>query len=729
MQKTLKILLLEDNPLDAEMMQRLLKQEKISFECRHVINKKQFLAALNEFLPDLIISDHSLPQFNSVLALEMARDKFPGIPFIMVTGTVSEEFAASIIKQGADDYILKDRMARLPAAINKVLQQRQVEKEKIEAAEQLKKSEENYRTIMQRVSDGFVALDKHWRYTYINKEAGEIMNRDPATLIGKNIWEEFPEGIGKPFFLAYHKAMQTQQYIHLEEYYEPFEVWLENHIYPSQEGLSIFFRNITERKKDEQRIIQSEENLKAIFDNASEGFILLDKEGLIKAFNNRAADEAVFNIAIPLQVGKPVFEYVAAERKEFFKDIIEKVGTGETVVYDLQYMSKHGLPTWINFSYNPVWKEKRINGICITVRNITEKKIAEQQKEFDHNNLHALINNTHDLLWSIDLNFHLITSNNAFNETVRQVAGIVPAAGTNILAASSNEEQSILYRHHYTRAFAGETFTITEHTIHPAEFWSEISFYPIYEKQMVMGTACFSRDITERKKAEAELRRLEQEKLKSKMEEQKRITIAMLQAQEKERTAIGYELHDNVNQILVVSNLVLSMIKGNPEKSEELINSAIAHIKQAMEENRKIAHVFVAPNLQTETLVDLLQRLMDKMLNPAGIKTTITFTEFRDELLSGDRKINVYRIAQEQCSNIIKYAQASVVNIMLTTDNDTFTMVITDNGVGMDTTIKSNGIGLRNIRDRVTLFNGESRITSTPGHGFSIEINLPLIEA
>ena len=153
MQKPLRILLLEDNPLDAEMIQRLLKKEKILFDCRHVLNKKQFLLGLDEFLPDLIISDHSLPQFNSVLALEMAREKFPGIPFIMVTGTVSEEFAASIIKQGADDYILKDRMTRLPAAINKALQQRQVEKEKTLAAERLKKSGENCRTSRERVSD------------------------------------------------------------------------------------------------------------------------------------------------------------------------------------------------------------------------------------------------------------------------------------------------------------------------------------------------------------------------------------------------------------------------------------------------------------------------------------------------------------------------------------------------------------------------------------------------
>src|SRR5436305_14364285 len=95
--------------------------------------------------------------------------------------------------------------------------------------------------ILDRISDAFVALDKNWRYTYMNKRAGEIFNRDPQKMIGKHIWTEFPEGIGQPFYKAYYKAMEEQKYIYLEEYYQPYDRWFENHIYPSSEGLSIFF--------------------------------------------------------------------------------------------------------------------------------------------------------------------------------------------------------------------------------------------------------------------------------------------------------------------------------------------------------------------------------------------------------------------------------------------------------------------------------------------------------
>jgi len=108
--------------------------------------------------------------------------------------------------------------------------------------------------VLERISDAFVALDKNWCYTYMNKRAGEIFNRDPLSIIGKHIWTEFPEGINQPFYKAYYKAMETQQYIHLEEYYQPYNKWFENNIYPSPEGLSIYFRDITTRKLEEEQI-------------------------------------------------------------------------------------------------------------------------------------------------------------------------------------------------------------------------------------------------------------------------------------------------------------------------------------------------------------------------------------------------------------------------------------------------------------------------------------------
>jgi PAS domain S-box-containing protein len=102
------------------------------------------------------------------------------------------------------------------------------------------------------VSDAFVALDKDWRYTYVNRQGAALFGRTPADLIGRHIWTEFPEGVGQPFHLAYEKAMAEQVYIEIENYFEPWERWFENRIYPSPGGVSIFFHEITDRKRAEQ---------------------------------------------------------------------------------------------------------------------------------------------------------------------------------------------------------------------------------------------------------------------------------------------------------------------------------------------------------------------------------------------------------------------------------------------------------------------------------------------
>lgn len=129
MKQVLKILLLEDSETDAEMVQRLLKKEGLQCEFCVVMHKEEFEHALDEFKPDIILSDNDLPQFNATTALEIVNSRTILIPFIMVTGTVNEEFAVNIIKAGADDYILKDRLTRLPAAIYAALEIRKAKKE------------------------------------------------------------------------------------------------------------------------------------------------------------------------------------------------------------------------------------------------------------------------------------------------------------------------------------------------------------------------------------------------------------------------------------------------------------------------------------------------------------------------------------------------------------------------------------------------------------------------
>lgn len=113
--------------------------------------------------------------------------------------------------------------------------------------------------LLERISDGFVAMDIDMNYIYVNETAGKMLGRSPKELIGKNYWTEFPEAKETPFGNAYLKALKSQETIIIEEYYEPWNRWFSNAIYPSSNGLSIIFQEITERKLAETALRESEE--------------------------------------------------------------------------------------------------------------------------------------------------------------------------------------------------------------------------------------------------------------------------------------------------------------------------------------------------------------------------------------------------------------------------------------------------------------------------------------
>jgi signal transduction histidine kinase len=159
-EKELKILMLEDLQDDVGLIERTLSKQGIQFTSKRVDTRDEFVEALDSFDPDVILSDHALPQFNSLEALTICRNQHIDIPFILVTGTVSEEFAVSCLKQGADDYVLKSNLVRLPSAIQNALKQRHHEHKRKKAEKALRKQNEELVKINKEL-DSFVYSVSH----------------------------------------------------------------------------------------------------------------------------------------------------------------------------------------------------------------------------------------------------------------------------------------------------------------------------------------------------------------------------------------------------------------------------------------------------------------------------------------------------------------------------------------------------------------------------------------
>jgi len=237
-----------------------------------------------------------------------------------------------------------------------------------------------------------------------------------------------------------------------------------------------------------------------------------------------------------------------------------------------------------------------------------------------------------------------------------------------------------------------------------------MSANPIYDENgNFTGALAMVSDITEKKI-------LQQQLLKEQMNKQKEIAKAVVSAPEKERTEIGEELHDNVNQLLASSKLYLTHSFSEQACAPFILKSQ-EYITTAMEEIRKLSNALIGPDHdKTLGLNDSFEELISNLSLVKDTRIAFKYSTFNEEECEVRLKLVIYRIIQEQIGNIFKHAEASEVEIELKKENDVI-LIINDNGKGFDASAKRKGIGLANIKSTAALYEGKVQILSSPGNG------------
>lgn len=186
MKKELHVLILEDEPTDAELMIRELKKIKLPFKSILVDNKEDFLRELKDFSPDIILGDYKLPSFSGAEAIEIVRKHFSDIPFICVSGTLGEEIAIETLKAGATDYVLKDKIRKLGPAVERALKEFQNVKKRKRFEQELQNSKEALETILKLAPFGIVVVGKDKIIRRINRAALNILGYESEDdVVGK----------------------------------------------------------------------------------------------------------------------------------------------------------------------------------------------------------------------------------------------------------------------------------------------------------------------------------------------------------------------------------------------------------------------------------------------------------------------------------------------------------------------------------------------------------------
>jgi two-component system sensor histidine kinase UhpB len=269
MKAPIKIVMLEDSEIDAEIITRFLKKEKVDFQSTLASSKAAFMSALEKVEPDVVLADNSLPQFNGAEALQIVRQKSRDIPFILVTGSMTDEFAADIMKSGADDYILKDRLTRLPDAIQAAIKKRKTEREKLDAITKLVQSEAKYRSLLESAPDAMVIVNSEGLIQLVNIVTETMFGYAAHELNGVHFRLLLPERYRQSRLIGNFESLEMTR---MGEGFELFALKKNGTEIPVEIRLSFFtteegtfttaaIRDVTERKAAETALKVMEQEI------------------------------------------------------------------------------------------------------------------------------------------------------------------------------------------------------------------------------------------------------------------------------------------------------------------------------------------------------------------------------------------------------------------------------------------------------------------------------------
>jgi PAS domain S-box-containing protein len=389
----LKILFVEDVPSDVDLAVMALRKEKIKFEYTTVCTRVDMVSALKELNPDLIISDYMMPSFNGLLALKEAKEFNSEIPFILYTGSVNEETAVACLKAGAQDYIIKEHMTRLPYAVKEAVEQVRKNKENRASELLLKENEEKLQSIFSvapvgiglvvdrvfiEVNDTFCNMTGYTRRELIGKSS-EIIYSSGAeyTKAGEEKYRQIAEkGTGS---VETSFKCKDGKILNVLLSSAPLDT---NDL---SKGVTFTVLDITSRKLAEEALHESEDRFRALYNDAivglyrtnSKGEILLANHALVKMLGFQSFEELTL---INLNTSEIGTTGIPQDRQKFIK-LIESTGA----INDLEsiWICKDGREIYVRESAKAIYgSDGKILWYDGTVEDITlRKKIEEALRE------------------------------------------------------------------------------------------------------------------------------------------------------------------------------------------------------------------------------------------------------------------------------------------------------------------------------------------------------------
>jgi PAS domain S-box-containing protein len=580
------ILVVDDNADMRDYVKRLLEQR---YRVTTATDGIEALAAIDQCVPDLVLTDVMMPRLDGFGLLQTLRTHLDTreLPIILLSARAGEEARVEGLESGADDYLTKPFSSReLMARVEATLKMAQLRRESAlrEQALRLAAGQAHQETevtfarltqLLETMSDAVVELDRDWRITYQNAAAEQINGGKPRSqVLGKTHWEEWPASVGTEMEYQYRKAMAEQVPVCFEHhYYAPptFDLWLEIHVYPSEAGLGIFFRDITHRKQSELAIREREEILQLFFKYVPSGIAMFDRQMHYMMASQRWVEDYKLG-SVESVVGRSHYD-VFPEISEQWKQVHQRALAGSTERCEADCFEREdGSIRWVRWEVRPWYQlNQDIGGIIIFAENITERKQAEVALQKSQLQLQRQLLEIEAIYQSAPIGLNVLDTNLRFirinqhladinglsvdahlGRTVREVLPEMADAAEPLLRSILETGEPRL-----NMEISGET---------PAQpgvqrTWLE-SFLPLKDGDRIVGISTVCEEITELKRNEAQ---------RHQTEEALRRTKAELELRVAERTLELQEANDRLHQELLQREQIEQQLRRNKARYRAIV--------------------------------------------------------------------------------------------------------------------------------------------------------------
>jgi len=271
-----------------------------------------------------------------------------------------------------------------------------------------KKALEERNTILESIDDAFFAVDKNWMVTYWNSAAAKLFGKPKSKMMHHNLMEQFPDWVGSETYHKYFEAVADGQALHVEHYSESYDLWLESSIYPGTNGLTVYIKDVTTRKKAEIMATSTLEERNTILESIGDAFFAVDKNWVVTYWNNMAekAMRKPRNEILGQNLWEVFADAVGSENYHLFQHIME---TGEAAHYE-RYEAR--LKAWVEVSIYPAF-----NGLSVYIKDISARKEAETAATEVLEERNTILESIDDAFFAVDKNW-IVTYWNSTAESI-----------------------------------------------------------------------------------------------------------------------------------------------------------------------------------------------------------------------------------------------------------------------------------------------------------------------